>query len=342
MTTFLVNGTDPSLVSRALTDLLTELAGDTRDLAEIEMHEPAEDSGDGEAKGRFDLGPVLAALSTPSWLSSHRIVVVRDAGALSASQAAELAKVIAAPPLDNHLVLTGGTKAVPAALQKAVKAASGRVIDTDPGRQSRARNDWFESHLSRAPVHLDPQSRRRLADHIGEDAAKLDPILELVAAAYGPSHKVTPAELEPLLGEEGGAPPWELSDAIASGDGELAVRALRRLLGPSAWAAPRVLAVLHRQVSGMLRLDGATDVRNADDAAALLGMSAYPARKVLDQTRRLGSERIARAVEVVANADADLRGRVAWPPALVLEVAVARLAQLNRATTSGRPARAGR
>jgi len=79
----------------------------------------------------------------------------------------------------------------------------------------------------------------------------------------------------------------------------------------------------------MLRLDGA-EVRSAEDAAAILKMSPYPAKKVLEQGRRLGHERVARAIEVIAQADADLRGRLGWPDTLVMEVLVARLAQLAR------------
>ena len=63
----------------------------------------------------------------------------------------------------------------------------------------------------------------------------------------------------------------------------------------------------------------------------MLGMkgSTYPARKILGQTRKLGSEKIARAIGLLADADLALRGTVDWPDELVLEVLVARLAQLS-------------
>jgi hypothetical protein len=64
-------------------------------------------------------------------------------------------------------------------------------------------------------------------------------------------------------------------------------------------------------------------------------MSPYPAGKALRQARRLGHDRIARAVELLAGADLDLRGRIGWPPELVMEVLVARLAQLAK-VPSGR------
>jgi DNA polymerase-3 subunit delta len=81
----------------------------------------------------------------------------------------------------------------------------------------------------------------------------------------------------------------------------------------------------------MLRLDGA-EVAGEKQAAELLGMkgSTFPAKKALGQARRLGHERIVRAIDLLAEADLDLRGGKAWPDQLVLEVLVARLATMSR------------
>ena len=81
----------------------------------------------------------------------------------------------------------------------------------------------------------------------------------------------------------------------------------------------------------MLRLDGA-DVRDEKAAAQLLGMkgSTFPAKKAMQQGRKLGTEKLARAIELLAEADLDLRGTKDWPPELVIEVLVARLANLSR------------
>ncbi len=339
MTSYLVTGSDPSLVSRALSGLLEELGGGGP-VAELEEYDAeAAAPGEVEETSRFDLSPVLSALATPSWLSERRVVVLRGAGGLVAAQAAELAKVVAAPATDNVLVLAGGGRSVPQSLLKAVKAAGGRIIETDPGRGSRARTEWLEAHLARSPVHLDATARRRLVEHIGEDAARLDPILELAEATYGAGRKLGASDLEPLLGEEGSAPPWELTDAIDAGDGARAIHVLHRLLGAGDRHPLQVLATLNRHVSSLLRLDGAERVRSAEEAASVLQVSAFPARKLLEQARRLGHDRIVRAVEVVAQADADLRGRLAWPAELVIEVAVARLAQLSRSSARPAPSR---
>jgi DNA polymerase-3 subunit delta len=81
----------------------------------------------------------------------------------------------------------------------------------------------------------------------------------------------------------------------------------------------------------MLRLDGA-DVAGEKEAAEVLGMkgSTFPAKKAMGQARRLGHDRIVKAVDLLAQADLDLRGGKAWPDTLVLEVLVARLATMSR------------
>ena len=53
--------------------------------------------------------------------------------------------------------------------------------------------------------------------------------------------------------------------------------------------------------------------------------------KALAEARRLGIERIARAVRLVARADLDVRGVTALPAEAVLEVLVARLCRLASA-----------
>ena len=91
------------------------------------------------------------------------------------------------------------------------------------------------------------------------------------------------------------------------------------------------MAVLHKRYSNMLRLDGA-GVRDEKEAALMLGMkgSPFPAKKAMQQSKKLGTEKLSRAIHLLAEADLDLRGTKDWPPELVIEVLVARLANLSR------------
>jgi DNA polymerase-3 subunit delta len=93
------------------------------------------------------------------------------------------------------------------------------------------------------------------------------------------------------------------------------------------------MAVLNNHYARLLRLDGA-DARGEKEAAEMLGMkgrSTFAAKKALQQSRRLGSDRLRVFIDLLAEADLDLRGAKAWPDELVMEVLIARLAGRSRA-----------
>ena len=96
-------------------------------------------------------------------------------------------------------------KALPAALLKAVKGRA-REIDTSPGSSPKARTQWLTEQLQGSSVRLDAAARHLLEQHLGEDVSRLQPLLEVLGAAYGEGGRVGLAELGPFLGEEGGCP----------------------------------------------------------------------------------------------------------------------------------------
>jgi DNA polymerase-3 subunit delta len=327
---YLLSGTDAGLLSEALSSLLGTLTAS--------QFVPIEEHGAERPDDDIDLAPVLDALATPPFLADRRIVVLRDAERLDAAQGARLAARVNEPVPSTILVVVAAGRGLPPVLAKAIRA-HGKVIDASPG-QGRARTDWVADRLRQSRVRLDGSAARMLSQHLGEDVARLPPILDMLEAAYGAGGRIGARELEPFLGDSGNVPPWDLTDAIDAGDGGAAVVALHRMMNAGNRHPLQIIPSLHRHFGAMLRLDGA-EVRSADEAAELLKMSAFPARKVLEQGRRLGHDRIARAIEVIATADADLRGRLGWPQELVMEVMVARLAQLGRSTAAPRsPARA--
>ncbi len=317
---YLVRGGDPSLVAQAAHALVERLvAGGDPSIMVEEFGGPGVE--------QFDVGAVIDACTTPPFLVERRVVVVREAGQVTAVDAKRLAAYLGDPLPTTALVLVAGGGAVNPTLAKAVTAA-GDVVDTAVGT-GKARSQWLASHLKDGPVRLDGAAQARLGSHLGADMGRLAGLLDTLAAAYGRGALVSATDLEPFLGGAGALAPWDLTDAIDAGRTAPALGVLHRMLSAGESHPLVILALLHKHYRQMLRLDG-SGVTTAEHAAEALGMkSAYPAKKALAQANRLGSGGVARAVQLLADADLELRGGTGLPGELVVEVLVARLSRLG-------------
>ena len=317
---YLVRGTDPSLVGQAAHTLTEQLvAGGDPSLMVEEFGGPGIEA--------FDVGAVIDACTTPPFLVERRVVVVRDVGQLSPGDAKRLVEYLKSPLPTTALVLVAGGGTLPQPLSKAV-GASGQVVDTSVGT-GRARAQWLADHLKRGPVRLDGPATALLSDHLGEDMGRLEGLLDTLASAYGRGSTVSAADLEPFLGTAGALAPWDLTDAIDAGRSAKALGVLRRMLDAPDSHPLRVMAVLYGHYRKMLQLDG-SGATSPEEAARALGIkSAFPAKKALAESRRLGIERIGRALQLLAQADLDIRGVTGLSGETVLEILVARLSRLS-------------
>jgi DNA polymerase-3 subunit delta len=324
--TYLVKGDDASLVAQAVRSLLSEVVGE-RDHALV-----VEEIGGGPGDD-LNVGAVVDACLTPPFLIDRRVVVVREAGRLLTADVPRLVEVVKDPLPTTILILATGGGTVPAPLVKAVTAA-GEVIDVSVGKTGQ-RKSWLQDHLRSAPVKLEPRAAQLLGEHVGQDLGRVDGLLGALASTYGPGARISVEELEPYLGEAGNLPPWDLTDAVDGGDASTALAVLHRMLSGGGQSPVYLLVILHQHFANMLALDGAA-VSGESEAAAVLGIAPFRARKALDQSRRLGSARIASAIGLLAEADSDMKGGTGLPPELVLEILVARLSRQTRQRAGSR------
>ena len=318
-----LKGSDPVLLVDAVGSLVDQLL-DGRDRTEV-VDELVGDE--------YELGSVVMAASSVS-MFGDRIVVARNAGRFGADDVAPLVAYLADPNPTSTVVvvwekpLAANAKPFPKKLGDAVKAAGGEVRDTDPPGQAKQRSAWLDARLGEANVALTAAARRRIAEQVGEDVSRVGGLITVLEGSFPAGTRLDVEDVEPFLGESGSVPPWDLTDAIDGGDVALAVDRVQRMIRGDRHPL-QLMATLQTHYERILRLDGA-DVRNENEAAALLGMkgSTFPAKKALGTSRRLGHEGVARAIGLLAQADVDLRGASAWPPELVMEVLVGRLARL--------------
>lgn len=283
------------------------------------------DEFDGED---YDLLAVVDAAQTMPFLTDRRIVVARGVGRFTADELGPLLRYLDQPLDSTDLVMVAGGGRLAKKLTDAVKACGGTATNTSPPSRTNDRIAYVRSQAEEAGVRLDTAAAQRIADQLGEGIGRLEGLLDLVRSAYGTDVRLGLAEIEPFLGDAGGVPPWDFTDAIDGGNPARALTLMMRMMHGGERHPLQVMAVLHGHYAKLARLDGA-DARSEQDAADLLGIKpGFPARKALDNYRRLGGENVRRALELLAEADLALRGETDLADETVMEVLVARLSRL--------------
>lgn len=343
----LVNGSDQVLVREYVLGVIDEAVGDgDRSMMVDDLTLPGvADDDTGDPGVDEAIGTALLAAGTMPFLTDRRVVVLRGCGLLGRKdEVTAMLEYLENPSATTTLVLVwdlppdakGGIRrsSPPKALLDAVRACGGRVDEAKPGGKVEA---WVGERLGRESFVLDADAKALLVQRVGDDPDVLVGALVTMRGIFAPGQRITADDLEPALAAAGGVAPWIVTDAIEAGDPAGAVGALQRMLGPGGRHPLQVLASLVSYTSNMVALDG-SGATTREQAHAILGGAPYTAHKALQQCRRLGSDRVAGLLRLVAAADLDLRGRARQPDQLVLEVLVARMASRSAPVRGGRRA----
>ncbi len=334
MTVQLIVGDDSVLVSEAVKRAVDTLLGD-RDRALALQQVTEEDLQTPE--GVWSLAALRDAAQTAPFLTDRRVVVGRHLARFSAKNHVNELRSLTSVPETTDLVLvwergtnpamTGRFPTLPKALAKTVTDTGGSVRNVMPPYQASQARKWLKEQLDASTLIFDARALKAVQDLVGSERNQVVGLLRTLEGALGAGARVTAQDVETYGGDPAAVVPWELDDAIDRGDIAGALKVLHRLL-PSRHPLA-LMAGLHSRYQRMLRLDGA-GIANEREAAQVLGMkgSTFPARKALGQARRLGSAGVAQAIRLLAEADMALRGKLDWPPELVMEVLVSRLASL--------------
>ena len=317
----LLTGDDESILRAKAHDLVHHLVGDSERSLMV-------DEFDGE---EYELRQVADAAQTMPFLTDRRVVVARDVGRFTADEVTPLLNYLENPLDTTELVLIAGGGRLAKKLSDAVKAAGGTSTNTTPPNRAKDRQTWVRAEAEAHGLRLDGAAAARIAEQLGEGVGRLEGLLGVIRSAYGDGVKIGVADVEPFLGEAGGVPPWDFTDAIDAGQTAKALTLMARMMHGGDRHPLQVMAVLHGHYGKLARLDG-VDARSEHDAAEAMGIKAgFPAKKALANYRRLGGGNVQRAIQLLADADLDLRGDTDLDSETVMEVLVARLSRLGPA-----------
>ncbi|NNN03028.1 MAG: hypothetical protein HKL87_03420 [Acidimicrobiaceae bacterium] len=321
-----VVGTDATMVYDTLRNEVAVALGD------LDPAVALEDFSAGESSEEPLWIRILDALNTPPFLVERRVVVVRDAQALSSEGAERIAEWMRAEaPGVIFVAAVVGTKA-----NRLVKAAT-RVVDVNVGSGVKVRAAFVESKFTEYGLNADGGTLALVTERVGDDVARVDSLARLLRSVFGTA-PLQRQHVAPYVGDAGTVPPWDLTDALERGDATGAITVARRMLDSRDRAALQIISQLQRYVLNIARVQGSS-WRTPEAVAQGLSLNPVSAKKVLQMADRLGPERIADAVHLIAQADLDLKGALSYgsrdlttdvdvTELTVVEVLVARLARL--------------
>jgi DNA polymerase III delta subunit len=265
------------------------------------------------------IGAAVLDCQTPPFLVDRRVVVVDAIGRLEAAETDALSKLAGeAPPWSTLVLVFPGSAAKER--RWAASTPGVELVDAARPRGGRSVASWVHEQLREAGLRPSASAVEALVAQVGEDMGRVPGLAAMLRSTLGEGAKVQPEDVVAYAGAAGGVPPWELTNAILSGSVEATLVTLHRMLDGSGRAPLAVLATLSRPVLDALAIDG--------EERAVPGSPAE--RSAHSLLEGLGRQGVQEAIELLDQADDDLKGGSALPAEVVLEVLVARLAAAVR------------
>ncbi|SJZ55574.1 DNA polymerase III, delta subunit [Marinactinospora thermotolerans DSM 45154] len=260
----------------------------------------------------------LAEVTSPSLFGERRVVILRSVHDLTKDLAGEVTGYLKDPADDVVLVLVhaGGAKGK-ALLEAAVKAGAARVTCAKPTKATE-RLQFVKGEFSRAGRQITADAAQALLDAVGNDLRELAAACtQLVADTEGRVDVKAVARYHTGRAEASGftvadrAVEGRLSDALEQLRWSLSVGTAPVLINSALAGAVRGLAVVAQPPRGV----------NDAELAKRAKVPPWKLKTLRQQARGWTPQGVARALEVVAETDALIKG-AGRDPAYALERAV--------------------
>ena len=304
-----VVGEEEFLVDRAVRDLITaaraaDLGGDIHDL-------------DGAALGSGE----LESLTSPSLFGGGCVLIVRSAQNVGKDVAAELSGYAARPAPDVALVLTHAGGAKGKDLLASVRAVGAQVIECPKVTRFADRLTFVRTEFRRVGKRADDGAARALLDAIGSDLRELAAACDQLAAdTEGQVDETVVARYYRGRAEATG---FAVADRAVEGHLAASLEQLRWALDTGV-APVLICSALAQGVRLLGRVGSAPRGASSAALAAEVGAPPWKIDRVRQQLRGWHPQGIARALQAVAEADAQVKGE-AVSAAYALERAVRRI-----------------
>ncbi len=265
-------------------------------------------------------------LATPSLFGGGRVVVIRDADALDGPARDAVLAVAEQGGTGTALVLRAAAVGRQATFFKQVQQHANVVLV--PRLKPSERASWLRAEIRRLGRRADNDAIHALLDTVGQDLRELAGAVAKLHVAVPPPAPFTAAHVTRFCGQTAERGVFDLTDAVFAGNAATALGHLDSLLDQGEDPIG-LLGMLARQLRLLLRVSELPGSASQVAQAIGGGVRDWQVERARRQARRFPAAALRRGIDVIAEADAEIRNG-SLPGRLAIELVVARLAGAGR------------
>lgn len=303
----LVSGPESLLAERAIDRLVQLARDDGRDVSRLDAA--------GYEPGR------LQVVASPSLFGDAGLVVIGDLQGGTSEAFEDVVAYLADPAPGVMLALQHGGGPRGRAAVEAARGAGAVVVLCEAVKRDADKSAFVLDELRRVRRRVEPAAVRALVEACGSDLRELAAACQQLAA-----DTEGPVSVEMVTRYHGGrveATGFRVADAAVEGRAGEAVALLRHALATGSDPVPLV-AALAAKLRTLAKVAAARG--RGLDPVRDLGIASWQVDRARRDLRRWTPESLARAVQAVAQADAEVKG-AGRDPVFAVERAVLRVAQ---------------
>jgi len=252
--------------------------------------------------GSYEAG-TLAMTVTPSLFGEGKLIEVEGLEAMNDAFLADGLAYLQHPDQDVVLVLRHGGGVRGKKLLDAVKAGGWPVIDCQPLKKDSDKTAFVVSEFKAGGRRIEGEAVQALVNAVGANLSELASACgQLIADA---TTAVTAETVERYYGGRVEATAFKVADAAMAGNGPVALSTLRHALATGVDPVPLV-AALAAKLRTLAKVAGANG--SSATIARNLGMQPWLVEQAQRDVRRWTPEGLIRSIQVIAEADAQVKG----------------------------------
>lgn len=300
----LIQGGEEILADRAISAVISQAAG----ASVLQL--------DGET---IELGLITDSLA-PSLFGEQRVIVIRHIQELASDAQEEITSYLDNPDEQVHLVLwhKGGVKGK--ALLERIKKEKPHLVAAEVLKKDGDKSEFVKSEFARLGRTITADAIAAIVGALGSDMRELSGVCSQLASDTPAGKKIEVADVEKFQQGRIETTGFDVADAVLEGKTDFALITLRRALETGVDPV-LIVTALSSSLRTLAKVAGAPRGVKSFELASSLALPPWQIDKARRQLALQSPSSLARAVVLLAQTDADIKG-AASDPIFALERAV--------------------